>query len=74
MKYNVYFEQFEYQVTLQESSNAIVCSDGCYTYDKLNKLANQIAHTLIEAGIESKKQSIVGLFFSSGHNFISLSL
>ena len=71
MKYNVYFEQFEYQVTLQESSNAIVCSDGCYTYDKLNKLANQIAHTLIEAGIESKKQSIVGLFFSSGHNYVA---
>ena len=44
MKYNVYFEQFEYQVTLHESSNAIVCSDGCYTYYKLNKLANQIAH------------------------------
>lgn len=71
MKYNVYFEQFEYQVTLQDSSNAIVCSDGCYTYDKLNKLANQIAHTLIEAGIESKKQSIVGLFFSSGHKYVA---
>jgi len=71
MKFNVYFEQFEYQVSLQESSNAVVWSDGYYTYGKLNNIANQIAHTLIEAGIESKKQSIVGLFFSSGHNYVA---
>ena len=71
MKHNVYFEQFEHQAIIQESSNAVVWSDGSYTYGNLNKIANQIAHTLIDDGIKSKKQAIVGLFFPSGPDYVA---
>lgn len=71
MKFNVYFEQFEHQVTLQESSDAVVWTGGSYTYGNLNKIANQIAHTLIELGVESKNQVIIGLCFSSGKDYVA---
>ena len=44
---------FEAQATKQATSIALICSEQSLTYQELNQQANQLAHFLIEQGVES---------------------
>lgn len=54
-------EAFERVVAARASHVAVVCGDEQWTYEQLNKESNQIAHALIELGIEHEEPVAIAL-------------
>ena len=50
---------FEHQVSLHPDKTAVIAAGESLTFGELNRLANRVAHTLIDLGV--RKDSIVGM-------------